>query len=276
MRGFIAAVLVVVGLILVPFATVGVWTQRNLLDTEAFTDLSAEVLHQEPVRDALAKRLVDELVKRQPLLGLGRFVLEPAMREVLGTSQFEQIFRLAVSDMHRQLERGDDQLELNLDAMLPILRGLVAQVNGDLANQIPDSAGLPSITVVRKQQVPQVWFGVQVTREASWVFPLLMLLAFAAAVAIAHQHARTLVIVGFGVAVVCLLLALALRTGRDVLSDVTGPEVDVAAFDAAYDVVTDALVTQTLLLGGVGLVGGGVGVALLLRRSGRTRPTTWA
>ena len=108
------------------------------------------------------------------------------MREVLATSQFEQIFRLAVSDMHAQLERGDDQLQLNLDAMLPILRSLVAKVSGGLANQIPDSAGLPSITVVRKDQVPQVWFGVQVTREASWVFPLLMLLAFAAAIAIAR------------------------------------------------------------------------------------------
>jgi hypothetical protein len=276
MRGFIAGVLVLVGLILVPFATVGIWTERKLLDTEAFTDLAAEVLHQEPVRDALAKRLVDELVNRQPRLALGRIVLEPAMRQVLGTSQFEQIFRLAVSDMHAQLERGDDQLQLNLDAMLPILRGLVAEVSSGLANQIPDSAGLPSITVVRKEQVPQVWFGVQVTREASWVFPLLMLLAFATAIAIARQHARTLVVVGFGLAVVCLLLALALGTGRDMVSDVAGPEVDVAAFDAAYDVVTDSLVTQTLLLGGLGLVGGGVGVALLLRRSGSTRPTAWA
>lgn len=276
MRGFIAGVLVVVGLILVPFATIGIWTQRELLDTEAFTDLAAEVLHEEPVRDALAKRLVDEIVKREPRLGLGRFVLEPAMREVIGTSQFEQIFRLAVADMHTQLERGDDQLQLNLDAMLPILRNIVARVSSGLANQIPDSVGLPSITVVRKDQVPQVWFGVQVTREASWAFPLLMVLVFAAAIAIAHHHARTLVIVGFGVAIVCLLLALVLRTGRDALSDVAGPAVDVAAFDAAYDVVTDSLVTQTLLMGGVGLVGGGVGVALLVRRSGSTRPTEWA
>ena len=248
----------------------------SCLDTEAFTDLSAEVLHQEPVRDALARRLVDELVNRAPSLGLGRFVIEPAMREVLATSQFEQIFRLAVADMHAQVERGDDQLQLNLDAMLPILRSLVAKVSGGLANQIPDSAGLPSITVVRKDQVPQVWFGVQVTREASWVFPLLMLLAFAAAIAIARQHARTLVFVGFGVALVCVLLALSLKTGRDMLANVAGPEVDVAAFDAAYDVVTDSLVTQTLVLGGVGLVGGGVGVALLLRRGGSTRPTEWA
>ena len=103
-----------------------------------------------------------------------------------------------------------------------------------------------------------------------------MLLAFGAAIAIARQHARTLVIAGFGVAIVCLLLALSLRSGRDMLADVAGPSVDVAAFDAAYDVVTDSLVTQTLLLGGVGLVGAGVGVALLLRRSGGTRPTAWA
>jgi hypothetical protein len=276
MRGFIAGVLVVIGFVLVPFATVGVWTQRELLDTEAFTDLATDVLRQEPVRAALAHRLVDELVQREPQLALGRIVLEPVMRQVIGSSQFEQIFRLSVADMHAQLERGQDPLELNLDAMLPIVRDLVSHVDSGLANRIPSEAGLPSITVVRKDQVPQLWFAVQVTRRAAWVFPVLMLLAFGAAIAIARQHARTLVVVGFGTAVVCLLLVLALRSGRDMLADVAGPEVDLAAFDSAYDVVTDTLVTQTLVLGGLGIVGGVVGVVLLLRRSGGTRPSAWA
>lgn len=275
MRGFIAGLLVLVGLLLVPLADLGIWTQRQILPTDAFTDMAAEVLDQDPVQAALSTRLVDELVAREPRLGLGRPVIEPAMRQVLDTPQFEQVFRGAVGGMHAQLERGDDQLSLNLDGMLPILKSLVAQVNEGVASQIPDAVGLPEIVVLRQDQVPQLWFGVEVTRQASWVFPLLMLLAFAAAIVVASKRALTLVVIGFGTAFVCLLVILALRTGRDVLSDVAGEQVNVDAFFAGYDVITDLLVNQTLVLGILGIVAAAIGVVLMVvdpPSSGRRRP----
>ncbi|MEX2253884.1 MAG: hypothetical protein WEC34_00450 [Acidimicrobiia bacterium] len=284
MRGFIAGLLVLVGLFLVPFADLGIWTQRQILPTDEFTDMAAEILDQDPVQAALVTRLVDELVAREPRLALGRVVIDPAMRQVIDTPQFEAVFRTAVGGMHAQLMRGDDQLSLNLDAMLPILEDLVAQVNQGVADQIPDAVGLPDIVVVRKDQVPQLWFGVDVTREASWVFPVLMLLAFAAAIVVASKRALTLVVIGFGSAFVCLLVILALRTGRDMLSNVAGDAVNVDAFDAGYGVITDLLVNQTLVFGVVGIVAAGVGVVLMVvdtstrrphggrGRSGRARP----
>ena len=276
MRGFLAGLLVFIGLVLVPFADLGIWTRREILPSEAFTDLATEIVTQDPVQDALAARISDELVARQPRLRLGRFVLEPAVRQALDTSQFEAIFRTAVTSTHDQLERGDDHLSLNLDALLPVVRDLVAQVDAGVASNIPDSAGLPEITFLRKEQVPELWFGVVVTRHASWAFPVLMVLAFAGAVLVAEKRALTLVIAGFGVAFVCLLIVGALRMGRDALSDVVGPELDIRAFDAGYDVVTDSIVTQTLVLGAVGIVAAGVGVALIVTRRSNTRPTTWA
>jgi hypothetical protein len=277
MRGFIAGVLVFIGLVLVPFATVGIWVRREILPTDAFTDLATEVVQDDAVSDALANRFLDELEKQEPRLALGRVVLEPATRQAIGTPQFEQIFRTAVGDMHAQLLRGDDELSLNLDALLPVVRDTVAQVNTSIANQIPTSAGLPAITVVRKDNVPQLWFGVEVTREASWVFPVLMLVAFASAVLIAEKRAIVLMISGFGMAFVCLVIGLALRTGRDFLSDYVGSVVDVRAFNAGYDIVTDSLVNQTLLLGLVGLAAGVAGVVwLLVARSKPSRPATQA
>jgi hypothetical protein len=274
LRGLIAGLLLVVGLLLVPFATLGIWTRRELLPTDAFTDLATEVVQQDAVQAALASRLSDELITRQPQLRLGRIVLEPAIVRALDTPQFEAIFRTAITSTHEQLVRGDDQLTLDLNAMVPIVRDFVAGVDQRVANLIPDSA-LPSFTIVRKSDVPQLWFGVDVTRRASWVFPLLMLIALAGAIAVAKQHALMTVIAGFGVAFICLLVVLALRVGRDMLSDVVGPEVDVSAFNAGYEVVTDALVTQTFVLGALGIVTAGVGVAFMVRRSSGTRPTEW-
>jgi hypothetical protein len=276
MRGFIAGVLVVFGLVLVPFAVLGVWMQREILPTDAFTDLSTEIVRQEPVRDALANRFLDELQEREPRLALGRIVLEPAVQQAIQTPQFEQAFRTSVGTMHEQLVDGDDQLSLNLDSLLPIVKDLVAEVNTTVANQIPTSAGLPEITVVRKDDAPQIWFGVEVTREASWVFPLFMVIVFAGAVLISSKRALTLIISGFGVAFICLLFGLALRTGRDLLSDYVGSVVDVAAFDAGYDVVTDSIVGQALLVGLVGLVAGIAGVVWLLVGRANSKPPAWA
>ena len=271
MRGFFAVVLIGVGLLLVPFADQGVWVERELLSTSAFTNLSTEVLHQDAVRDALANRLADELEKQVPQLSLGRFILVPALRQVLGTEQFANIFERAVSDMHAQLERGDDQLTLDLDAVLPLVRELVANVDEGIAEKIPDGV-LPEFTVVTKENVPQLWIGVEATRGASWLFPALALIFLAGGVAVARRHAVALLIVGLGVAMIAVIMALGLRLGRDPLSEVEGPTVEVAAFKAGYDTVTESLVVQTMVLGLGGLVVALVGLGFVLVGRGSKRP----
>jgi len=276
MRGFIAGLLVLVGLVLVPFADFGIWTRRQLLSTDAFTDLATDVVQQDAVQAALASRIADELGARDSRLRLGRAVLEPAVVQALDTPQFEQVFRLAVGSTHAQLERGDDQLTLNLDGVLPIVRDHVAPVDSGVASRIPDSGLLPTFTVLRKDQVPQLWFALEVTRQASWAFPVMMLVAFATAVLVASQRAGTLIAVGGGTAFVCLLLALALKSGRSILSDVVGPQVDIDAFNAGYGVVTDSLVTQTVVFALLGVLTAAVGVGLIVWRRSNARPSGWA
>ena len=271
MRGFFAVVLIGVGLLLVPFADQGVWVERELLSTSAFTNLSTEVLHQDAVRDALANRLADELEKQVPQLSLGRFILVPALRQALGTEQFADIFERAVSDMHAQLERGDDQLTLDLDAVLPLVRNLVAKVDEGIAADIPDGV-LPKFTVVTKENVPQLWIGVDATREASWLFPALALLFLAGGVAVARRRAVALMVVGLGIATIAVIVVLGLRLGRDPLSEVAGPTVEIAAFKAGYDVVTDTLAVQTMVLGLGGLVVALIGLGFMLVGRGTNQP----
>jgi uncharacterized membrane protein len=107
---------------------------------------------------------------------------------------------------------------------------------------------------------------VQITREASWALPVLVLFALVGAVALANGRGR--VLVGIGVAVVLLAFVeiLVVRLGRGILSDVAGPEVSRGAFNQGYDVVTGTFVAQTVVLAVVGLVIAVAGAALLLRR----------
>lgn len=263
--------LIAVGLLLVPFANQGVWIERELMSTRSFSKLSTEVLDQEAVRNALANRLADELENRVPQLALGRFALVPVLREVLGTTQFEGIFERAVGDMHAQLKRGDDRLTLDLDAALPLVRELVAKVDDGLASKIPDSA-FPGITVVTRQNVPQLWVGFDVTRGASWLFPILALACLVGGVLMSRRRARAFLVVGLGVATIALILVLGLRLGRDPLLGVGGPTAELDALTAGYNVVSESLVVQTAVLGLAGLVVALIGSGLVLVRRGPSRP----
>jgi len=157
-----------------------------------------------------------------------------------------------------------------------LVRDAVARVDTGVAEQIPDADALPSITVVTRDDVPELWRGVQITREASWAFPALVLFALLGAVAVANRRARMLVTIGVGGVLVSFVQILVVRLGREVLSDVAGPKVDVGAFTRGYEVVTATLVTQTIVVAVVGLVLaiGGVVAMLVLRRE--APPGEWA
>ena len=276
MRGFVAAVLIALGLLLVPLANLGVWTQREVLSTSGFSSLATDVLERDEVRAALSNRIADELVARVPQLSAGRIILVPVLEQVIGSDQFAAIFEHAVADMHGQLEGGADQLTLNLDAMLPLVKQLVANVDSGLASRIPTQTGLAGITVVTKDNVPQLWLGVDIARGASWLFPALALIFLVLGVAVANNRGLTLVIAGLGLATISLLIVVALKAGRGPLSNVAGPDVEVSAFNAGYDVVTKSLVVQTAVLGVLGLVAALIGIVISARRRSKPEPVVWA
>ncbi|HEU5302529.1 MAG TPA: hypothetical protein VFW06_09870 [Acidimicrobiia bacterium] len=266
-RAVVAGLLLFVAFVLLPLGNLGLWVQRQVLDSSSLTDLALDVVDEPAVRDALSERLVDELVAAEPRLGVARIVLEPGVSQILRTDAFRAVFSTAVDQMHTQLEQGADELSLNLNPVLPLVRDAVARISAGVAEQIPDADALPSITVVTRDDVPELWRGVQITREASWAFPALVLFAMVGAVAVARRRARMLVTIGVGLVLISFVQILVVRLGREVLSDVAGPDVSVGAFTRGYELVTGTLVTQTIVVAVVGVVLaiGGI-AAIVLRR----------
>ena len=265
-RSVFAGVLILIGLLLLPFGNLGVWVQRQVLDSSAFTEVALDVVDEPAVRTALVQRIVDDLIAAEPRLGVARVVLEPGVSQLLRTDAFQAVFATVVGEMHTQLEQGGDELALNLAPILPLVRDAVARIDRGVAEQIPDADALPSITVVTRDDAPELWEGVQITREASWAFPVLALIALAGAVAVANRRARMLVGLGVAVALLAFVQILVMRLGRDLLSDVAGPGVSPGAFNQGYDVVTGSFVVQAAVLAVIALVAAIVGVAWMLRR----------
>lgn len=276
MRSFLAGVLVAVGLLLVPLADLGVWTQRTIVSTPGFTDLATDVLRERDVRQALAERLADELQSREPRLGAGRSVLVAGVRAASGTALFEQVFRRAVGGMHEQLRRGDDELSLNLEPALPVVRTQVALVDARLADLIPDAGDLPAITVVTRQEAPQVWDVVKLVRRAALAFPLVALAVLIAAIVMARRRGVMLAVGGVGVVVMAVVVIAVLQLGQEPLSDVAGSQVSIEAFDAGYDVVAGSIVRQTVLFAALGALAGAGGLGAIIWYQRNLRPTGWA
>jgi hypothetical protein len=210
-----------------------------------------------------------------PQVANGRVLLQPAVGQVLRTQQFDQVFRAAVASMHAQLLGDADALQLDLNALLPIVRDQVAQVDEDVADLVP-TGGLPAFTVLERDDVPAVWRGVEIGRDASWAIPAVTLLVLVAAVVIADRRSTMLIVVGLGILIISAVTILVVRFGRDPLSEVVGSDVTEAAFNAGYDTVTSSFVTQMIVLAFVGAIAAIVGVVLKLRTTGNRRPAAWA
>ena len=267
--------LVAFALLAVPLGDLGLWTRRELLDSTAFAALANKAVQQPDVRDAFAARLASEIVKQVPRLAAQQSLVRTAVGDVVGTQPFQIVFEQAVGGMHQQLTSGADQLRLQLDPALPLVRAEVAKVSASAANLVPLS-GLPSVTVVQKKDMKALWVAVGLARRASWVLPLVALALLAAALVVATNRRVALIVLGVGLTVVAVALVLLLKVGRDLLSNSVGSNVTKQAFNSAWGTITSSLVTQTIVIGVVGLLAVGAGVLWRRYEVHGRRPTGWA
>jgi multisubunit Na+/H+ antiporter MnhC subunit len=155
------------------------------------------------------------------------------------------------------------------------VRAEVAKVSASAANLVPLS-GLPSVTVVQKKDMKALWVAVGLARRASWVLPLVALALLAAALVVATDRRVALIVLGVGLTVVAVALVLLLKVGRDLLSNSVGSNVTKQAFNSAWGTITSSLVTQTIVIGVVGLLAVGAGVLWRRYEVHGRRPTGWA
>lgn len=263
-------------LLAVPLGDLGLWTRRELLDTSSFATMANTVVQQPDVRDSLADAITTRVIEREPRLATEQSIVRSAVGTLIGTAAFQAVFEQAVGGMHDQLTGGADQLSLQLDPALPLVRNEVATLsNASVASLVPLS-GLPTVTVVQKNDMKGLWVAVGVARKASWVLPLVALALLAAAVVVAKRRRAVLVVLGVGMMVEAAALVVLLKVGRGLLSDAVGTNVTKAAFDSAWDTITSSLVTQTVAIGVVGLLAVAGGVLWRRYEIGGRRPTGWA
>lgn len=265
-----AIVLIVIGCLFVPLADVGIWVQRVVLRTGEFTALADDILRRDAVRDALASEILEEIEQSEPRAGELESVVQPLIRDALGTPEFDSVFRRAVGRLHGQLVDDGDELSLDLDEGLELVRQRIAQFAPEVLDEVPTADEFGDIVITTRDQSPYLWWAVQVANVAS-VAAIVAVIGFLAfGIALPDRRWLALGIAGIGVAAASLLLVVISAVAQSLTSNWASQQVDERAFAAVWDVFESSLLVQTLL---VALIGVAMAVVGFLGEFGSTRQT---
>jgi len=295
------ALLVTLGGLLTIGACVGIWAQRQALDTDEWVETSDRLLEDEPIRTAIGLHLVDRLYdtdavearleqvlppRLDPLAAPAAAALKQAAQRnaprLLGNTvalkAWANANRAAHSRLIELLDRDDDDAGVSLD-----LRALLTQLAEDTglpkaaADRLPPD--IAQIEVLPPDELTTARKIVKALRAAAWVLLALALLAFGGAVALSRDRRRTLVSVG-GALVLAGVAALAFRRvgGNVVVEELAQSPNGEQAVRDAWSIATSLLVDAalgTILIGllvasGAWLGGPGTRAAWLRRIGGPT------
>jgi hypothetical protein len=263
-RGVVYALMVVASLILF-LAVFAVWANRQLLETDTWTDTSTKLLEDEEIRSQVASTMVDTLYanvdvqaelqsalppRLQPLAGpaaagLRQLSLRLA-NQALQRPRVQQLWEDANRVMHEQLidvvEHGGDQ-DVNLD-IGTIVTQLGDQLGVDVAGRIPPGAA--QIEVLPNDELSSIQKAVDVLRGLAIVLTILAVALFGLAIYLAQGWRReALRSVGFAFIVVgAIVLVVRALAGDAVVSSLASTESVRPAIADTWSIATALLSAQ--------------------------------
>jgi hypothetical protein len=296
-RGLVTTLIVLASLIGI-LAVFAVWANRQLLETDTWTDTSGKLLEDEDIRTAVGGFLVDqlyanvdvqaELQKRLPPQAAGlagplsgglRELADRAALEALQRPRVQTLWEEANRRAHKQfidiVENKSDVIQTGNGAATLDLGALLTQVSarsgigGNLAAKLPPDAA--QITIVRSDQIGFAQDAVRLLRSLAIGLTALALVLFALAVYLARGWRRVAlrsVGVGFVMVGLTVLVARSLAGSAVVGALTTTPSVEPAA-NSAWEIGT-----SLLRAGAVAMVGYGVLIILAAWLAGPSRAAT--
>jgi hypothetical protein len=263
--------LVVVATVLAMVAIFSLWINRQVLNTDNWTDTSSKLLENKEIQTQLATFVVNELYANvdveaelrrklpsqlQPLAGPAagglRQVGQTAAERALATGQvqdaWKQANRAASKSLLKIINGGGGNVSTTGGKVTLDLRSVVAQVAGQIgidpavANKIPASAG--SLVLLRSDQIDAAQKIAKLIRRLAIVLTVLAFGLYALAVYLAPRRRReTLRSVGFGfIAAGAVALIVRGLAGTAVVNALASNESARPAGNAVWSIGTSLLV----------------------------------
>jgi hypothetical protein len=299
------AVLLVAGTLLWIGFGLGVWAERQVLDTEQWVDTSGDLLENEPVRTALGLFIVDRLFDSEEVQAQIEEVLPPRLDPLAGPAAagLKEVARRNAPRLLGNALALDAWREANEAAHGELIALVEGRTGGNLTldlgtlfQQVAEGTGLPpdavdrlppevsSLQIASGDDLQTAQDALDLFEALVWVLLGLAVVAFAGAVVLSRDRRRTLVSVGGSLMFAGLAVLAARRlAGEAVVEALAEAPNAVGAADDAWDISTSLLVDVaqgSFLLGlfivtGAWLAGAGRRATALRRASAyalRERP----
>ena len=273
----IAALLAVGTLIFIGFG-VGVWAERQLLDTDEWVDTSAELLENEDVRIALGGFIVDRLFDSEEVQGQIEEVLPPRLDPLAGPAAagLKEVARRNVPRILGSAVALNAWRQANEAAHGTLIALVEGDIGGNLTldlgtlfEQVAEGTGLPpgavdrlppevsSLQIASGENLETAQETLDLLKTLVWVLLVLAIACFAGAVALSRDRRRTVLSVG-GCLMFAGLAVLAVRSlaGEAVVEALADAPNAMGAADDAWAISTSLLVdaAQGSILGGFFIV----------------------
>lgn len=259
LRGALAALLVMAGVSLLVTAQIGVWADREVLDSEEFASNAREALEREAVQTLLVREITAAVLSELPSPARAfESDIRAEVEGVVGSPSFAGVFEETVQTVHRAVVTGaQDRAVLDLSAAAPQIAEALGRVQPgfeqfvptqelaalDAGDDIPDLSGVDD--TVDRLLTPAIGLGT---------------LALALAVLVSGARPRTVRRIGVGLLVLGLAQVALLFLAPELVLDRVGDPVVRDAAEAVVDVLLSGLRWQGAALAALGaaLVGTGI------------------
>jgi hypothetical protein len=246
-RAILAWSLLALGTLILLVGSLTVWVKRQALDTDAWVDVSTQLLDDEEIREALSVYIVDQLYTNVdvqdrleqrlppdfeglagPIAGAIRPPAEQAVDRFLQRPRVQDLWENINRAAHQTLLRVlEDETRAGIStaegAVTLDLRVFVVAVGEELGFGEQLDARLPAdagqITVLESDQLSAAQTAVETIKVLSWVVILLAIAAFGGAIWFARDRRGMLRIVGAVFLLVGILLLVIRRVVGSYLVD---------------------------------------------------------
>lgn len=296
--------LLVLATVLTIFGTFAVWANRQMLNTDGWSETSTKLIESPPVRSAVAGYVTEQIYANVdvagelksglpqqlkplagPAAGALRSLVEKGVDLALERPLVQELWRGANEIAHAQFVKlienkgavvklpGEGRVVLDLR---PVVEEAAKRVgaSASVAERIP--ADVAEVEVLRSNEIEAAQTGVNVLRQLALVLPLLAFALFALAVFLARgRRPQTLVAVG-GALLIAGIVVLIGRSlgGKYVVDALARTEAVRPAAESVWSIGTSILadIARATIFVGVpivlaGLLAGPTNAAVGIRRS---------
>ena len=253
MRRLTIAIATVLLALMLYAVNMGVWMNRNLIDTETFVETAVPSLQSESSRFAVAAIIVDELATDRPIVLLLESPLVELFAAILETPQFEVVLTNVGRLLHSTIvEGGGDAIEGDLTSIEDLVRAPLRALAPDLDALIP-SDFFVSVTIIDAEKLPDASPYVAIARFATVAEGVVALATGFLITALSRPRRFALVPIGIAVSVSALSTSWLVPGGRSLTIDIAeDPNVEVLIGNF-YDALAVSLKSQSRFVAAVGI-----------------------